>query len=87
MYTVTGNKIYIHCKRKEGQKVKPPRQKKTPHLCKRKLFELYVILVYPYTNLYTAVIGKGVKKEKGKTSGTDCYIDLQFLSNTIDDDL
>ena len=86
MYTVTGNKIYIHCKRKEGQKVKPPRQK-TPHLCKRKLFELYVILVYPYTNLYTAVIGKGVKKEKGKTSGTDCYIDLQFLSNTIDDDL
>ena len=87
MYTVTGNKIYIHCKIKEKRTKGKTPTPKTPHLCKRKLFELYVILVYPYTNLYTAVIGKGVKKEKGKTSGTDCYIDLQFLSNTIDDDL
>jgi len=63
MYTVTSNMIYIHCK-KGQKKCNPQRQKHLLTSASSKLLELYVILVYPYTNLYTAVAGRGVKKRE-----------------------
>lgn len=68
MYTVASNKIYIHCKKKD-KKCKFPTAKKHLTTASSKLLELYVILVYPYTNLYTAVAGRKGEKKRGKHQG------------------
>lgn len=72
--------FYTTAKKRVKRRQNSPRQRKkrnknkTPSDLCSKLLEMYVIVVYPYTNLYTAVAGgegeKEREKKKTETSGT-----------------